>query len=149
MKAFIIDDDPILLAMIGFMLNSSGVETQYCLSPVPDNLADILLEYQPDVIVLDLYLKKESGFKIANDIRNNEGLKNIPIVAMSSSNELKDRVTAFTSGFLEYINKPFSKEDIISVVKRCGYSCEIIKLCNRIQKREESDRELYSKFNKK
>lgn len=149
MKAFIIDDDPILLAMIGFMLNSSGVETQYCLSPVPDNITDILLEYQPDVIVLDLYLKKESGFKIANDIRNTEGLKTIPIVAMSSSNELKDRVTAFTSGFLEYINKPFSKEDIISVVKRCGYSCEIIKLCNRIQKREESDRELYSKFNKK
>ena len=144
MKAFVIDDDPILLAMLGFMLTDSGIEARYYLSPVPDSKISDLIIFQPDVIVLDLYLKNESGFDVARKIRSKDELQHIPILAMSSSKELQDRVSAFTSGFLEYINKPFSKEDIISAVKRNGYSNEIIKLCNRIQKREKSDRDLYT-----
>lgn len=146
MKAFVIDDDPILLAMLGFMLTDSGIEARYCLSPVPDSIISDLIIFQPDVIVLDLYLKNESGFDVARKIRSKDELQHIPILAMSSSKELQDRVSAFTSGFLEYINKPFSKEDIISAVKRNGYSNEIIKLCNRIQKREEDDRDLYTRI---
>lgn len=149
MKAFIIDDDPILLAMVGFMLNDAGIEAQYCLSPVTDSIINDLVIYQPDVIMLDIYSKNESGFDIARLIRNNPKIKHIPVIAMSSSNELQDKITAFTSGFLEYLGKPFSKDEIVSVVKRYGYSNEIIKLCDRIKQREEDHRELYNGFIKK
>lgn len=149
MKAFVIDDDPVLLALLGYMLNESGIDTQYCISPLPDNFIDILLQFKPDVILIDIYLKNEKGYTLANKIRSFPELKDIPLVAMSGSDLLKDKLLAFSSGFVDYINKPFTKEEVISIVKRYGYSSEIIKLCNRIKQREVRDCELYSKFDKK
>lgn len=148
MKAFIVDDDPIVLTLVAFMLHEEGVDTRYALSPLPDNFYDILEDFQPDVLILDLYLKGEDGFSIAREVRRRPSLVDIPILAMSSSTVVEDKLRAFSTGFIEYLNKPFSRKEIVAAVKRYGYSSEILRLCDKIKNREVLDRELYFKFDK-
>ena len=148
MKAFIVDDDPITLTLVAFMLNEEGVETQYCLSPVQDNLCRNIEEFHPDVIILDIYLENESGFEVAKNIRQSVKLKDTPIVAISGSHSVEDKLQAFITGFIDYIPKPFTKDEILQTVRKYGYSSEILRLCERIHQREELDRELYFKFDK-
>jgi DNA-binding response OmpR family regulator len=146
MKAFLVDDDPITLTLVAFMLNEEGIETRYSLSPVPDNFYRELEDFCPDVIVLDIYLKGEDGFNLAKNIRKHTCLKEVPIVAISGSTLIRDKIEAFSSGFIEYLPKPFTKNEIVNAVKRYGYSSEIVKLCNKINNRELLNHELYHKF---
>lgn len=146
MKAFIVDDDPITLTLVAFMLNESGVETYYSLSPIEESFYKDIIEFKPDVIILDVYLKGESGFDIARKLRAMPDLDYTPIVAISGSHHLSDRVEAYTTGFIEYVEKPFTKDEILNVVKKYGHSSEILKLCKRIENRETLDHELYHKF---
>ena len=74
MKAFIVDDDPIILVMIAFMLHEGGVDTRYCVAPIQDSFYEELVSFQPDIIILDLYLKEQSGIDIAKNIRKIESL---------------------------------------------------------------------------
>lgn len=146
MRAFIVDDDPITLTLVAFMLNDSGIDTQYCLSPIQDSFYDDINSFKPDVVILDVHLKGESGFDIARKIRQIPELGYAPIVAISGSHDLQDRIEAFTTGFIEYVRKPFTKDEILNVVKKYGHSSEILKLCEKINNREELDNELYHRF---
>lgn len=143
MKAFIVDDDPIVLVMIAHMLYEEGVDTKYCTAPVDSSFYEEIEHFKPDIIILDLYLKNQSGIEIAKKLRCIESLKDTAIIAVSSSRDVEDKLSAFTSGFMDYINKPFTKKEFISKVMKYKHSSNIIRLCDKINKRQELDNELY------
>lgn len=149
MKVFIVDDDPITLTLLAFMLNEEGIETKYALSPLAKNFYKTIVDFKPDVIVLDIYLADEDGFSVANELRKHKELHYTPIVAISGSHSLGDKLQAYSSGFIDYLEKPFTKDEIISAVRSYGYTHEILRLCNKILNQESVDDYLSDKFNKK
>lgn len=148
MKAFIIDDDPITLTLIAFMLNEEGIETKYALSPLIQDFYKEVVAFNPDVVVLDIYLKDEDGFKVASELRKHEELHYTPIVAISGSHNLGDKLQAYASGFIDYLEKPFTKDEILSAVRSYGYTHEILRLCNKILNQESVDDYLNTKSDK-
>lgn len=146
MKAFIVDDDPITLTLVAFMLSEEGVETRYALSSDSRDFYQELEDFKPNVVVLDLYLEGESGFNVAKRIRSIPKLEDVAIVAMSGSGSSKDKMKAFTEGFMEYVQKPFTKDEIVDTVRKYGFSSEILNLCKKIREREIGDYELYNKL---
>lgn len=60
----------------------------------------------PDVILMDLTLPLMDGFEAAKLIRQNEVLKNIPIIAITAHHENDFRSDARKSGFDAYVTKP-------------------------------------------
>lgn len=132
MKVFIIDDDPIIIAIISNMLMNEGIEIKYTLSPISDCCYQEIEKFSPDVILLDIYLKDETGYEVAEKIRKIKSLKNIPILAISSSKTIDDKIEAFTHGFIDYIEKPFSKNRIASVVKTYGKLNTILRKCDKL-----------------
>lgn len=60
----------------------------------------------PDVILMDLTLPLMDGFEAAKLIRQNEVLKNIPIIAITAHHENDFRSDAKKSGFDAYVTKP-------------------------------------------
>lgn len=149
MKVFIIDDDPITLTLLAFMLTEEGIDAKYALSPLVEDFYKEVIEFNPDVIVLDIYLKDEDGFKVATELRSKKELHYTPIVAISGSHTLKDKMQAYSSGFIDYLEKPFTKEEILNAVRSYGYTHEILRLCNKILDKTGADNDLHSKFNKK
>jgi len=149
MKVFIIDDDPITLTLLAFMLNEEGIETKYALSPLIKDFYKEVITFNPDVIVLDLYLAEEDGFSVASKLRQHKELHHTPIVAISGSHNLNDKLQAYSSGFIDYLEKPFTKDEILNAVRSYGYAHEILRLCNKILNKESVDDYLSGKFNKK
>lgn len=69
-----------------------------------------------DVVLLDLMLPDMTGFDILEKRNELDFLKDIPIVVITSSEQVKDQVKAFSLGANEYINKPFIPEVVLSRV---------------------------------
>jgi CheY-like chemotaxis protein len=61
---------------------------------------------QPDVILMDLTMPLMDGFDAAKLIRQNEQLKNVPIIAITAHQETDFRSDAKASGFDAYVTKP-------------------------------------------
>jgi CheY-like chemotaxis protein len=60
----------------------------------------------PDVILMDLTMPLMDGFAAAKLIRQNEQLKNVPIIAITAHQETDFRSDAKASGFDAYVTKP-------------------------------------------
>jgi len=60
----------------------------------------------PDVILMDLSLPRMDGFAAAKLMRQEQGLKNVPIIAISAHHETGFRSDAKASGFDAYVTKP-------------------------------------------
>lgn len=68
------------------------------------------------LILLDLKLPKLDGLEVLKRIRSDERTRNIPVVILSSSNEIKDIKEAYTNGVNSYVVKPVEYEKYISTV---------------------------------
>ena len=67
---------------------------------------DIAAREKPDVILMDLTLPLMDGFTATKLIRQNDALKNIPIIAITAHKEDDFRADAKASGFDAYVTKP-------------------------------------------
>jgi CheY-like chemotaxis protein len=61
---------------------------------------------KPDVILMDLTLPLMDGFEATKLIRQNEQLKNVPVIAVTAHQEYDFRSDAKASGFDAYVTKP-------------------------------------------
>ncbi len=84
-----------------------------------ENGKDALLELEKNdkdhysLILLDVSLADESGFNTAKKIKNNERLRDIPIIFITGSDNLEDKRTGFSIGCVDYITKPFDNTEVI------------------------------------
>ena len=81
-----------------------------------DGLSKIYSE-APDLILLDMSLPDVSGIEITKEIKANEKLKHIPIIALTALGERCDRVQAMESGCDEYLEKPFEIKRLMDMVR--------------------------------
>ena len=74
----------------------------------------------PIVILLDLKLPKLDGLEVLRQIKNDEKLKVIPVVMLTSSREERDVVESYKLGVNAYVVKPIDFQDFAQVVKEIG-----------------------------
>ena len=66
----------------------------------------------PDLILLDITMPEMDGFEVCRNLKNNEILKNIPVLFISALTSEADRLQAFHEGELDFVTKPFYFEEI-------------------------------------
>lgn len=135
MKVFAIDDDALSLAILGNMLDGCGIGADYVRYPDPQ-WQQKLIKFNPDVILLDLYLKDTTGHQLKKQIRSIEQFKHTPIIAVSGTEDINDKVTVLMDDFSYFINKPIDKSVLIPVVKGYAHMNAIIKMCTQTLKGE-------------
>lgn len=74
----------------------------------------------PVVILLDLKLPKVSGMEVLKQVRENEDLKMIPIVILTSSREEKDLNDGYSLGTNAYVVKPVEFQQFLAAIKQLG-----------------------------
>jgi CheY-like chemotaxis protein len=72
---------------------------------------------RPDLILLDLNLPKKDGREVLEDIKQDGGLKKIPVVVLTTSAAERDILRAYNLHANCYITKPVDLEQFIRVVQ--------------------------------
>jgi chemosensory pili system protein ChpA (sensor histidine kinase/response regulator) len=76
-----------------------------------------LNESQPDVVLLDVEMPRMDGFELATNMRNDEKLKNIPVIMITSRTGDKHRERAFNIGVNMYMGKPFNEDELLENIR--------------------------------
>ena len=71
---------------------------------------------RPDIILLDLNLPKKDGREVLKEIKEDDNLKNIPVVILTTSNAEKDILRAYDLHANAYITKPLDFDQFIKAV---------------------------------
>jgi len=77
----------------------------------------VLQEQIPDIFLLDIEMPRMDGYELATHIRNDDVLKNIPIIMITSRTGDKHRQRAMDIGVNRYLGKPFQEADLLENIK--------------------------------
>jgi two-component system, sensor histidine kinase and response regulator len=78
---------------------------------------EVLEEISPDVILLDVMMPGMDGYEVCTIIKNNPEHESVPIIFLTAKTESEDIVKGFISGGVDYISKPFEKQEFLARVK--------------------------------
>ena len=72
----------------------------------------------PDIILLDLNMPKINGIEFLSILKNDETLKYIPTIILTTSNNQRDLLECYTLGVAGYILKPWKYEEYVSKIEK-------------------------------
>lgn len=78
---------------------------------------EIAKKDKPDLIILDLTLPLLNGFDVTKTLRAYKDTEGIPIIFLSSSDDVTDRIVALELGADDYLTKPFSPRELAARIK--------------------------------
>ncbi len=117
-RIFVVEDDPLNLAVIRTILQRAGAVVPF--DPWGDTTLDKMVSspFKIDVILLDIMLPGQiSGYDIFDAIQEIPELKGIPIVAVTASDPDVEMNKARKKGFNGYISKPLDRSKFARDIK--------------------------------
>lgn len=113
-KVFMIDDAKSICLQIEKLFAREEIEFKYCLSS--EQAIAQIKAYNPSVIIQDLYMPNKDGFQLLAEYKNDDTLKDIPVLMFSAENNeaVKDKV--FALGADDFLNKGENKQELIARV---------------------------------
>lgn len=69
------------------------------------------------LILLDLNMPRKNGFEFLTEIKNDDGLKSIPVVVLTTSSQDEDRTRSFKSYISSYMLKPVEYPQFVEVLR--------------------------------
>lgn len=123
-EVYLIDDDSIEVLKLGRVFKTLGLSFDLVHFNNGNEAIKKLSDSKdvPKIILLDLNMSKFSGLDFLKAIKHNEGLKKIPVIVLTTSNNRKDIIECYNLGAAGYIVKPLKYEDYLERIKRlCEY----------------------------
>ena len=114
-KVMVIDDSKTIRRTAETLLNKAG----YQVITATDGFEALakVVDYQPDIIFMDIMMPRLDGYQTCALIKNNEAFRNTPIIMLSSKDGLFDRARGRIVGSDQYITKPFTKEELLGAIQ--------------------------------
>ena len=105
-----VDDNKLNLKTVNAILRNKNYELT--LSNNGKEAIDVLKTKKVDLVLLDIMMPEMDGFEVCETIKNIPEHKETPIIFLSSKWESENIVKGFRSGAVDYITKPFTKEEL-------------------------------------
>ncbi len=109
-NVLIVDDNKLAIEIIDDLLTTWGYHTKVCTNSL--EVFDCVVDFKPDVILLDIMLPGMNGFAICNKLRTFEETHKIPIIILTALNDMEDRIHAFNMGADAFLSKPVKYEEL-------------------------------------
>ncbi|MER7445185.1 response regulator [Micromonospora avicenniae] len=124
-RILVVDDDPGDVLMIEEALRESEVEKVIDVVSDGQEAMEFLRgegrhagAVRPDVILLDLNMPRMDGRQVLGEVKQDEDLRTIPVVVLTTSNADTDVIGSYTLQANAYVTKPIDLDDFNDVVHR-------------------------------
>ena len=114
-RVLVIDDSRAQAMHTERLLNSAGIVTRSLTDPI-QAMAE-LADFQPDLIILDMYMPGCTGTELAKVIRHNDRYVSVPIIYLSAEDDLDKQLDAMSEGGDDFLTKPIRSRHLITTVR--------------------------------
>jgi diguanylate cyclase (GGDEF)-like protein len=111
----IVDDNPTNLSVLSLALKAAGYRTRVAMdgeSAIEQVQAD-----SPELILLDVQMPGIDGFETCVRLKANPVTQDIPIIFITASVDLENKIKGLSIGAVDYITKPFQQEEVLARVR--------------------------------
>jgi CheY-like chemotaxis protein len=114
-KILCVDDDPLILQMLGDILRFHG----YTVVTAPDGEAalDVALRERPDLLLLDVMMPGIDGFELCRLLKTHATLRTIPVVILTAMNDAKLSARAFEAGAVLALQKTVETKAVLRTIE--------------------------------
>ena len=111
---FVVEDNELNLKLFRDLLLSQNYEV---IDTKDGNVAvEMLREHMPDLVIMDIQLHGISGFDLIRDIKSDDTLSHIPIIAVTAFAMKDDRDRIMETGCEAYLSKPIAITEFFDLV---------------------------------
>ena len=112
----VLDDDPSILTIVQFLLESEGVRIMTC--EHPRALHEQLAATAPSLLVMDVRMGEVSGIELARELRTLPAYRDLPIVLISADTEERTQEQARRAGVDDFLAKPIAAPELRACIAR-------------------------------
>jgi DNA-binding response OmpR family regulator len=114
-RVLVIDDEAPIRLLCRVNLEAEGMQVLEA-ADGPTGLETARAEI-PDVILLDVMMPGLDGWRVAEELLDDERTQGIPIVFLTARAELRDRARGIDLGGVDYVTKPFNPVELAPLVR--------------------------------
>jgi twitching motility two-component system response regulator PilH len=111
----VVDDNPADLSRLEKLLSGAGYQTLTAADG--QNALDTAKRARPDLVLMDVNMPVMDGFAATRALRGDPSTKDIPVVLVSAKDQKADKAWGQMLGAKGYVTKPYSDQDVLSVVR--------------------------------
>ncbi len=113
-RILIIEDEPSLAKYYAAILEQAGMVTAVAVWAA--EVVEALVEFKPDLILMDFYLPDYNGIDLAGMIRQQEIYVGIPIVFLSGEGDINIQLEAMHVGADDFLKKPIDAKHLVAAI---------------------------------
>jgi len=114
-QVLLIEDDPTMLNLLSILMEIEGYLILRLEDDSEESIIDTLVRLRPDLVLMDVNLRKANGLEVLKRIRQRDDLKDIHIL-MSSGMDY--RIECNQAGADYFLQKPYMPDELVEVVHR-------------------------------
>lgn len=114
LRILLLDDDDIALGVFCEVLEQVGLVTRGITDPT--QVIEDVLEFQPDLVILDMNMPEVNGMEVAKILRQHDSCCDLPLLFLSSETDPAVRAAALNIGVDDFLTKSVSHRYLISAV---------------------------------
>ncbi|KPA23331.1 Transcriptional regulatory protein WalR [Shimia sp. SK013] len=114
-SVLLIEDEPNIIEAISFILSRDGWSV--ATHSNGHDAVGVVVGSRPDIVILDVMLPGKTGYEILRELREVEGLVDLPVLMLTAKGQVKDREMAERAGASRFMTKPFSNSEVLEAVR--------------------------------
>ena len=118
MRILAVDDDPVMLDILGTALEQNGFEDITFAATAEDALELIEVATEPyDIFLLDVMLPEINGIEVCRRLRTYEHYRATPVLMITGSRARDMMARAFDAGATDFVSKPFDALELVTRIR--------------------------------
>ena len=113
-KVLIVEDNELNMKLFHDLLEAHGIDSVQ--TSDGHQVLDLARDHKPDLILMDIQLPEVSGLDVPKWLKEDEGLKHIPVIAVTAFAMKGDEQKIREGGCEDYISKPISVGRFLEVI---------------------------------
>ncbi len=122
-KILVIDDDSSIRETLHLYLMEEGYSVQT--APTGTDGLNKFTQTSPDVVILDIKLPDVNGFRILEDLREED--EHVKVIMITAHHDMESTIKAMKEGAFDYIHKPIDVNELDIAIKKAVHALEMEK----------------------
>ena len=111
-RILVVDDEPVNLQALTGHLKSVECETLTALNS--RQAFEYINEQHPELVIIDDRLHQQSGFTLCREIRNRYARHELPVLMISTENQMSNIIEGFACGINDFLIKPVNRQEFLA-----------------------------------